>query len=81
MHLRSHVSLAVATLWYSSVSVCYALTQDCIVFRLSSFGWIATWVWALPIAADWLLLATWKLLTSGLPKWSRQSSQNRVCLV
>jgi len=55
-HLRSHVSLAVATLWYSTLSVSYALTQSCVIFRLAAFGWIATWVWALPISIDWLLL-------------------------
>ena len=59
--------LSVAQTLYSSSAIAAATSELCIWQQAARLAWVCTWLWATPVALDWLLLL-WHERGAGAPR-------------
>jgi len=59
--------LSVAQTLYSGAAIAAATSDRCIWQQAARLAWVCTWLWATPVALDWLLLL-WHERGAGAPR-------------
>ena len=73
-HSTQVVFLSLATLWYSGASLVFVASGRCQALQVAAAGWVASWLWSVPVSLDWLAQLLHHrgagALRSNLLRWS-----------